>query len=165
LEVDVLMNGNHDIDRCAETTERVLRELYAHLTAAGAPLQETLLMSNMITPGTSGPKVSREEVAERTTRVLRRVVPPAVPGIAFISGEQVDAATVHLNLMNQEPGLPWVLTFAFGRALHGWAKGAWAGDARKLAERKFAERAEENSKAAIGQLVIRQGGDTATHRR
>ena len=90
-----------------------------------------VLKPNMVVPGqNSGQKASVEEVAEKTVRALRATVPPAVPGIAFLSGGQSDEeATAHLSAMNAMYDLPWKLTFSYGRALQAAALKAWGGKA------------------------------------
>src|SRR5262245_63880437 len=91
VEPEVLMDGDHDIDTCEKVTEWVLKEVYAQLYYARVPLEATVLKPNMVIPGKKCPtQASRQEVAERTVTVLRRTVPVAVPGIAFLSGGQSD---------------------------------------------------------------------------
>ena len=114
-----------------------------------------LLKPNMVTPGVrSRDRVSVEEVAQRTVDTLRHYVPAAVPGIAFLSGGQSDEeATAHLSAMNQIGGLPWALTFSYGRALQTSALVTWSGDPRNVsaAQQAFAHRARMNSLASLGQ--------------
>ena len=102
VEPEVLMDGEHDIDTCEKITEWVLKEVYTQLYYAQVPLEKTVLKPNMVIAGKKCAKqASRQEVAERTVKVLRHCVPPAVPGIAFLSGGQSDEdATAHLSLMN-----------------------------------------------------------------
>jgi len=102
----------------------------------------------------SAKRASVEEVADKTLRVLKACVPAAVPGIAFLSGGQSDEdATAHLDAMNKAGGLPWRLTFSYGRALQAAPQKAWAGKAENVAvaQRAFAHRAMMNSLAALGQ--------------
>jgi fructose-bisphosphate aldolase, class I len=119
VEPELLMDGAHDIDACEMVTEFILKEVYQQLYYAKVPLEKTILKPNMVIAGKKSPKqASRQEVAERTVKVLKRCVPPAVPGIAFLSGGQSDEdATAHLSLMNQMGPLPWKLSFSYGRAL------------------------------------------------
>ena len=119
VEPELLMDGDHDIDACEMVTEWMLKEVYQELYYAKVPLEQTVLKPNMVIAGKKCPKqASRQEVAERTVKVLKRCVPPAVPGIAFLSGGQSDEdATAHLSLMNQLGPLPWKLSFSYGRAL------------------------------------------------
>jgi len=114
-----------------------------------------VLKPNMIVPGKkSGKKASVQEVAERTVKVLKNCVPGAVPGIAFLSGGQSDEeATAHLDAMNKIGGLPWALTFSYGRALQAAPQKAWSGKAENVAagQRAFSHRARMNGLAALGQ--------------
>lgn len=154
VEPEVLMDGDHDIDACEAVTEWVLKEVYQQLYYAKVPLEKTILKPNMVISGMKCPKrASREEVAERTVRVLKRCVPPAVPGIAFLSGGQSDVdATAHLSLMNQLGPLPWKLSFSYGRALQAAALKAWAGKPENVAagQRAFTHRAKMNGAATLG---------------
>jgi fructose-bisphosphate aldolase class I len=98
--------------------------------------------------------VSVAEVAERTIKLLKNCVPPAVPGIAFLSGGQSDEeATAHLDAMNKHGGLPWQLTFSYGRALQAAPQKAWSGKSENVAaaQRAFTHRARMNALAALGQ--------------
>src|SRR6478752_2361641 len=119
VEPEVLMDGDHDIDRCFEVTEFVLKETFQQLYYQRVPLEGIILKPNMIVPGKkSAKKSSVDEVAEKTVRLLKACVPGAVPGIAFLSGGQSDEeATAHLDAMNKIGNLPWKLTFSYGRAL------------------------------------------------
>jgi fructose-bisphosphate aldolase, class I len=154
VEPEVLMDGAHDIDTCEAVTEWVLKEVYQQLYYAQVPLEKTILKPNMVISGMKCPKqASREEVAERTVKVLKRCVPPAVPGIAFLSGGQSDEdATAHLSAMNQLGPLPWKLSFSYGRALQAAAQKAWGGKAENIAagQRAFAHRARMNGAASLG---------------
>ena len=154
VEPEVLMDGAHDIDACEAVTEWVLKEVYQQLYYAQVPLEKTILKPNMVISGVKCPKqAAREEVAERTVKVLKRCVPPAVPGIAFLTGGQSDEdATAHLSLMNQLGPLPWKLSFSYGRALQAAAQKAWGGKAENIAagQRAFAHRARMNGAASLG---------------
>lgn len=154
VEPEVLMDGDHDIETCERVTEWVLKETYQQLFYARVPLEETILKPNMVIAGKKCAKqASREEVAERTVKVLKRCVPPAVPGIAFLSGGQSDEdATAHLSLMNEIGGLPWGLTFSYGRALQAAPQKAWSGKTENTAaaQKAFAHRARMNGIAALG---------------
>src|SRR4029077_3958063 len=114
VEPEVLMDGAHDADRCYVVTEWVLKTLYIELFEAKVQLEGTVLKPNMVIAGKkSAKRASVDEVAEKTVRVLKACVPPAVPGIAFLSGGQSDEeATAHLDAMNRIGGLPWKLTFS-----------------------------------------------------
>jgi fructose-bisphosphate aldolase class I len=154
VEPEVLMDGAHDIDRCAEATEWALKETFQQLYHARVALEGIILKPNMVIAGKKCPKqASRAEVAEKTLLVLKRCVPAAVPGIAFLSGGQSgEDATAHLHLMNAAGPLPWKLTFSYGRALQADALKAWGGRAENAAagQRAFAHRARMNALAASG---------------
>ena len=154
VEPEVLMDGAHDADRCYVVTEWVLKTLYMELYAAKVPLEGTVLKPNMVISGKKCAKrASVEEVAEKTVRVLKACVPAAVPGIAFLSGGQSDEeATAHLDAMNRIGGLPWKLTFSYGRALQAAPQKAWSGKAENVpaAQRAFAHRAHMNGLATEG---------------
>ncbi|MFZ1101966.1 MAG: class I fructose-bisphosphate aldolase [Hyphomicrobiaceae bacterium] len=154
VEPEVLMDGAHDIETCEHVTEWVLKEVYQQLYYANVPLEKTILKPNMVISGKKCPQqASREEVAERTVKVLKRCVPPAVPGIAFLSGGQSDEdATAHLSLMNQLGPLPWRLSFSYGRALQAAALKAWGGKPENVAagQRAFTHRARMNGAASLG---------------
>ena len=154
VEPEVLMDGDHDIDTCEKVTEWMLKETYAQLYYAKVPLEQTVLKPNMVISGKKCSKqASRQEVAERTVMVLKRCVPPAVPGIAFLSGGQSDEdATAHLSLMNQLGPLPWKLSFSYGRALQAAPLKAWGGKSENVAagQRAFAHRAKMNGVATLG---------------
>jgi fructose-bisphosphate aldolase, class I len=154
VEPEVLMDGEHDIATCEAVTEWVLKEVYSQLYYAKVPLEKTILKPNMVIAGkTCKTQAGRQEVAERTVKVLKRCVPPAVPGIAFLSGGQSDEdATAHLSLMNALGPLPWKLSFSYGRALQAAALKAWAGKSENVAagQRAFSHRAKMNGMAALG---------------
>jgi fructose-bisphosphate aldolase class I len=155
VEPEVLMDGDHDIDRCAKITEWVLQETFMELFYNKVALEGIVLKPNMAVPGKkSSKKASVEEVAEKTVRLLKACVPGAVPGIAFLSGGQSDEeATAHLDAMNRLGPLPWKLTFSYGRALQHAPQKAWAGKAENVAaaQRAFVHRARMNGLAALGQ--------------
>ena len=154
VEPEVLMDGDHDIDRCSEVTEFVLKVVYQELYHARVKLEGTVLKPNMIVPGKKCPKrVSVGEVAEKTLKVLKNCVPPAVPGIAFLSGGQSDVeATAHLDAMNRIGDTPWRLSFSYGRALQAAPQKAWSGKAENVtaAQTAFSHRAEMNGLASLG---------------
>src|SRR5262245_64448204 len=154
VEPEVLMDGDHDIDACEKVTEWMLKETYAQLYYAKVPLEQTVLKPNMVISGKKCAKqASRQEVAERTVKVLKACVPPAVPGIAFLSGGQSDEdATAHLSLMNRLGPLPWKLSFSYGRALQAACLKAWGGKPENVAagQRAFSHRAKMNGAATLG---------------
>jgi len=155
VEPEVLMDGEHDIDRCYAATEWTLKRVFAELYQQRVALEGMVLKPNMVVAGKQcGKRASVEEVADKTLRVLKACVPAAVPGIAFLSGGQSDEdATAHLDAMNKTGGLPWRLTFSYGRALQAAPQKAWAGKAENVAgaQRAFAHRAMMNGLAALGQ--------------
>ena len=154
IEPDILMDGDHDIDKCASTTEWVLKEQFHQLHHARVALEGIILKPNMVMPGNRCATLATpEEVAEKTVRVLKRCVPPSVPGIAFLSGGQSSVdATRHLNLMNEIGNLPWRLTYSYSRALHADALKAWGGKPENTAAARqaFSHRARMNSLASTG---------------
>ncbi len=153
VEPEVLMDGSHDIERCGEVTELVLKIVFMKLFEASVFLEGTVLKPNMVVPGKKCPRqASPEQIASATVTVLRNCVPVAVPGIAFLSGGQSDIeATANLNAINRLGG-PWALTFSYGRALQAAAQKAWAGAAENIeaAQAAFAHRAHMNALAAEG---------------
>ena len=155
VEPEVLMDGDHDIDRCYEMSQRVLNKTFQELRIQRVALEGMVLKPNMAIPGKKSTKqASVEEVAEKTIRLLKNCVPAAVPGIAFLSGGQSDEdATAHLNAMNRIGGLPWRLTFSYGRALQAAPQKAWAGKAENVAagQRALTHRARMNSLASKGE--------------
>jgi fructose-bisphosphate aldolase, class I len=154
VEPEVLMDGAHPLERCEEVTNLVLDRVFEHLFAARVYLEGMVLKPNMVVPGRkSTQKASPEQVAEATVRTLKRQVPPAVPGIAFLSGGQSPAeATLHLSLMNAAGPLPWALTFSYGRALQEHALNAWGGKSTGYSSGQQAlfVRAKLNGLAATG---------------
>jgi len=154
VEPELLMDGDHTIERCEGVTEWILKEVFQELYYAGVKLEGMILKPNMVVPGKKCPKQnSVQEVAERTIKVLKRCVPGAVPGIAFLSGGQSDEeATAHLSAMNAIGGLPWALTFSYGRALQAAPQAAWSGKVENVAKGQaaFAHRALMNSLASLG---------------
>jgi fructose-bisphosphate aldolase class I len=154
VEPEVLMDGAHALDRCEEVSNLVLDRVFEHLFAARVFLEGMVLKPNMVVPGKkSTQKASPEQVAEATVRTLKRQVPSAVPGIAFLSGGQSPTeATLHLSLMNAAGPLPWTLTFSYGRALQENALNAWGGKSTGYSSGQQAlfVRAKLNGMAAVG---------------
>ena len=155
VEPEVLMDGDHDIDRCYDVTSRVLNQTFRELRVQRVELEGMVLKPNMAISGKKSAKqASVAEVAEKTIRMLKACVPAAVPGIAFLSGGQSDEeATAHLNAMNAIGHLPWKLTFSYGRALQAAPQKAWSGKAENLAagQRAFTHRARMNALASRGE--------------
>jgi fructose-bisphosphate aldolase class I len=155
VEPEVLMDGDHDIERCYEVTQRVLNKTFQELRVQRVALEGMILKPNMVVSGKKSAKqASVAEVAEKTIRLLKTCVPAAVPGIAFLSGGQSDVdASAHLDAMNRIGGLPWRLTFSYGRALQAAPQKAWSGKAENVAagQRAFIHRARMNSLASKGE--------------
>jgi fructose-bisphosphate aldolase class I len=154
VEPEVLMDGAHSLERCEEVTNAVLDSVFTHLFAARVSLEGMVLKPNMVIPGKKAPdQTSPERIAEATVRTLKRQVPSAVPGVAFLSGGQSPTdATLHLSLMYAAGPLPWPLTFSYGRALQDDALKAWAGKVSGFAggQKALAKRAKLNGLAAVG---------------
>jgi fructose-bisphosphate aldolase, class I len=153
VEPEVLMHWDHNIDRCAQVTERTLRRVFDELARHQVAPESIILKPNMVVPGKDARQVAPHKVAETTLRCLRRCVPAAVPGIAFLSGGQLpEEATVHLNALNLLGAQPWQLTFSFGRALLDPALTEWKGEESNVvaAQQALAHRVECNSAARDG---------------
>jgi fructose-bisphosphate aldolase, class I len=166
VEPEVLMDGAHSLERCEEVTSEVLctvfRELFAHrVLLEGMVLKPNMVISGKKAAHRAGPEV----VAEATLRTLRRHVPPAVPGIAFLSGGQSpQEATLHLALMNRIGApLPWALTFSYGRALQDTALKSWGGVPANFAaaQQEFAKRAKLNGLATLGRYTAEMESQAA----
>jgi len=157
VEPEVLMDGNHSIDRCAEVTEAVLHEVFHALQRHRVLLEYILLKPSMVVPGKDHAHQARPaEVAASTIRTLRRTVPAAVRGIFFLSGGQTpDQATANLDAMNRLGAQPWQLSFSYGRALQDPALKAWKGQAENAQRTQDAllRRARLNSAAREGEYV------------
>ncbi len=154
VEPEIMMEGDHTIERCYDATETTLRVLFDQLKEHRVALEGTLLKTNMVLSGKKCPtQASVEEVAEQTLRCFRNTVPPAIPGIVFLSGGQDDVpATVHLNEMNKTGPHPWELSFSYGRALQAPALAAWKGEASNVeaGQRELLHRARCNGAARSG---------------
>jgi fructose-bisphosphate aldolase class I len=154
VEPEVLMDGDHPLARCEEVTDGVLQTVFDHLFAARVFLEGMVLKPNMVIAGKkSTQKSSPEQVAEATVRTLKRHVPSAVAGIAFLSGGQSPTeATLNLSLINAAGGLPWPLTFSYGRALQDTALRAWGGNDAGFqgGQKQLYQRAKLNGLAAGG---------------
>jgi fructose-bisphosphate aldolase, class I len=154
VEPEVLMDGEHSIERCYEATSWMLKETFQEIFYQRVELEGMLLKPNMVLSGKeSSEQAGVEEVAQLTVRCLRETVPAAVPGIVFLSGGQsAEIATAHLNAMNAMGEHPWQLSFSFARALQGPALETWRGDEGNVqqAQEIFAHRARMNSAARSG---------------
>jgi fructose-bisphosphate aldolase class I len=154
VEPEVLMDGDHTIERSYEVTSKTQHAVFTELHDQRILLEGMLLKPNMVLSGYEAPeRAGAEEVAELTLRCLYRHVPAAVPGIVFLSGGQTDEdATAHLNAMNARGAHPWELSFSYGRALQAPALKAWHGEETKVEAGKeaFAHRARLNGAARYG---------------
>ena len=156
VEPEVLMDGDHDIDRCYDVTEFTLKSLFDELYAQDVALEGTILKPNMVVAGKKCEKqASVAEVAEKTVKCFRACVPAALPGIVFLSGGQSDEqATAHLNAMNAgyKDQMPWGLSFSYGRALQAAPLKVWGGNPAnvKAGQAAFAHRARMNGLATTG---------------
>lgn len=153
VEPEVLIDGNHTLERSAEVSEAVIREVFLALSRHKVLLECMILKPSMVTPGKEASKASPEDVASATIGVFRRAVPAAVPGIFFLSGGQTpEEATLNLNAMNSIGSQPWELSFSYGRALQEPAQKAWAGhlDNGPEAQAAILKRARLNGAARSG---------------
>jgi len=157
VEPEVLMDGDHDIDRCYDVTEYTLKALFDELYAQDVALEGTILKPNMVISGKKcATQASVEEIAEKTVKCFREAVPAALPGIVFLSGGQSDEdATANLNAMNAgyRDQMPWGLSYSYGRALQAAPLKAWCGKAENVAaaQAAFAHRAKMNGLAQLGE--------------
>ncbi|MEX2123112.1 MAG: class I fructose-bisphosphate aldolase [Woeseia sp.] len=154
VEPEVLMDGDHSIERCAEVTSRTLERVFSELADHRVALEGMVLKPNMVISGSDAARrAGPAEVAKATLEVLKAQVPAAVPGIAFLSGGQsAEEATEHLSLMNRMRPLPWELSFSYGRALQAPALDAWRGKEQQFeaGQKALARRARLNSLAHLG---------------
>lgn len=157
VEPEVLLDGSHSVERCQEVSEQTLKVTFTALFLHRVNLEGMILKPSMVVSGKDNPRQAGvEEVAERTLRCLKRTVPAAVPGIAFLSGGQsAVSATEHLNAMNQLGPHPWQVSFSYARALQDPALKAWKGEAANVAaaQKIFYHRAKMNSAARRGRYT------------
>lgn len=157
VEPEVLMEGDHDLERCETVTTITLERVFAELHKHHVMLEGMLLKPNMVISGKVCPQqASVAEVAEATVRCMHRVVPAAVPGIVFLSGGQSpEQATAHLNALNAMEEQPWELSFSYGRALQEPALDAWKGEPANvlLVQKAFYHRAKCNGAARYGKYT------------
>lgn len=165
VEPEVLMDGAHTLERCEEVTSNVLSVVFQQLHSHRVHLEGMILKPNMVISGKKCPnRANPQQVAEATVRCLKRYVPSAVPGIAFLSGGQSAAeASEHLSLMNQIGDLPWELTFSYGRALQEEALKAWGGKAENVAtaQKVYLRRARLNGLARSGSYSAKNEQEAA----
>jgi len=154
VEPEILIDGEHTIERCSEVSENVLHAVFHSLFKHKVRLEHMVLKPSMVINGKKcATKASAEQVAKATVAALRRTVPAAVPTINFLSGGQSpEEATANLNAMNIIPGNPWNLSYSYARALQDYAMKTWKGDAKNAAaaQQIFLERAKLNSMASLG---------------
>merc|ERR1712196_667083 len=162
VEPEIVPNGDHDIYACAAATERVLAAQFKALADHHVYLEGAVLKPNMVKNGLKGPLASPEEIATLTVTALKRTVPPAMPGIFFLSGEMPldmdneEAASINLSKMNELfPNLPWHLSFSYGKALQKTTIVTWLGDKanEEAAQKALKARSGANSAATFGKYV------------
>jgi len=159
VEPEVLMDGKHTLGQCSEVTEEVLRTVFNQLYAQRVILEGMILKPNMVLPGLACPtQEAVDEVADATVKCFLRVVPAAIPGIAFLSGGQPsELASARLNAMNLrfKSQLPWALTFSFSRAIQQSALEIWSGQNANVeaAKKSLLHRARCNHAARAGEYV------------
>ena len=162
VEPEMLMEGEHSLQRCAEVTEAVLRTVFEQLYVQRVLLEGMILKPSMVLPGSISPNQEGvDEVADVTVRCLLRAVPAAVPGVAFLSGGQSgELASARLNAMNVRfrERLPWALAFLFARAIQQPALEIWHGDDRNVSETQQAlyHRASGNQAARRGEYSAKR---------
>jgi fructose-bisphosphate aldolase class I len=165
VEPEVLMDGDHSIDRCEEVTAAALQAVFKELLAHRVALKGIILKPNMVISASSAKnRASPQDVAAATLRCLKAHVPAEVPGIAFLSGGQsAEEATLHLSLMNEAGKLPWELSFSYGRALQAPALAAWQGKESQFAagQQALYKRARLNSLAHHGKYESSMEADAA----
>jgi fructose-bisphosphate aldolase class I len=168
IEPEILTDGAHDIQTCAQVSERVFSAVMKAMLDHNLIIEGTLLKPNMVTPGAESAAVSPQEVAWMTVRTLSRSIVPALPAVVFLSGGQSEeSASLNLNAMNQIKDLPkpWALTFSYGRALQQSVLKAWQGKAENVAAAQAAllERAGANGAASKGEYQGGSGDTSSTY--
>ncbi len=161
VEPEVLMEGDHDAERCQEVTRNALTEVFAQLQLADVDLAAIVLKPSMVLPGKGAPSASPDTVAAATVECLRATVPDTVPGITFLSGGQSpSSATEHLAAMVGLGGHPWTLSFSYGRAIQDDVLRTWGGDAAQsdAARAILLERVRANGTAALGRVGVAGSG-------
>ncbi|CAF2114411.1 unnamed protein product [Brassica oleracea var. botrytis] len=156
VEPEILLDGEHNIDRTYEVAEKVWAEVFFYLAQNNVMFEGILLKPSMVTPGAeSKDRATPEKVASYTLKLLRNRIPPAVPGIMFLSGGQSELeATLNLNAMNQGPN-PWHVSFSYARALQNTCLKTWGGREEnvKAAQETLLTRAKANSLAQLGKYT------------
>uniref|UniRef100_A0A7S0SAM1 fructose-bisphosphate aldolase n=1 Tax=Mantoniella antarctica TaxID=81844 RepID=A0A7S0SAM1_9CHLO len=163
VEPEILLDGDHDIERNFEVASMVWAETFKYLADNNVAFDRMLLKPSMVGPGADCPKRNTpEEVAEATLRMLNSRVPPQTAGIMFLSGglSELDS-TLYLNAMNQAPN-PWHVSFSYARALQNTVIKTWAGNDEKVGEAQaiLVRRAKENGMAQLGKFVAGEVSDS-----
>lgn len=159
VEPEVLMDGDHTIERCEDVSTATLRAVFTALTEQRITLEHMLLKTGMVLPGSKATPASPADIARATLRCLRRCVPAAVPGIVFLSGGQgPEQASQNLSAICEQRGAPWKLTFSYGRALQEAALSAWKGESSRVPTAQGALQAasKRNSQALHDEGARRQ---------
>jgi fructose-bisphosphate aldolase, class I len=155
VEPEILLDGNHTIERCAEVSEKVFKQVFAALQEHNVAPEHIILKPSMVVSGKDNTnRADVNTVAEKTVATLKASIPPSVPTINFLSGGQTpEEATQHLQAMNKTPDLPWLLSFSYGRALQEPALLAWKGkeENKDSVQRSLLKRAKLNGLAAKGE--------------
>ncbi|KAF2073340.1 hypothetical protein CYY_005358 [Polysphondylium violaceum] len=165
VEPEILSDGEHTIQDCARITETVLSYVFRALQEQHVLLEGALLKPNMVLPGSLAAKATPEEIAKYTVQTLQRTVPPALPGVVFLSGGQTEIeATQNLNAMNKLANRPWSLSFSYGRALQASVLKAWSGETAKIEEARkvYIHRAKCNSLAQLGKYEGEEASASAS---
>jgi fructose-bisphosphate aldolase class I len=154
VEPEILMDGGHSIERCYEVTARVLDALFAELKEQGVALPGAILKVSMVIHGKKAPfQATPQQVAEMTVKCLKEKVPAEIPGVVFLSGGQsAFDSTIHLDLMNKLGGMPWPLSFSYGRGIQQPALEHWAMHRNDMstAQKILVHRAKMNGAASMG---------------
>jgi fructose-bisphosphate aldolase class I len=153
FEPEVLIEGDHDIQKCYEVTAKNLDIVFSELKSAGVYLPGAILKTSMVIPGKAAQKADPREVAEMTLKCLKEHVPSDIGGIVFLSGGQSEEdSTIHLNLMHQMGELPWNLTFSYSRAIQNPVLKYWALHREDIsgAQALLLQAAKNNSEASLG---------------
>ena len=153
VEPEVLHDGTHTLDHCADVTTHVLREVFSHLPFFGVDLGAMILKTSMVLPGKDATPATPEEVAAATVQVLKETVPHTVPGVVFLSGGQSpEEATQNLNAIAHDDSLPWEISFSYLRAIQQPALDAWGGkeENKEAARAAFIQQLEQVACAEQG---------------
>jgi len=157
VEPEIMMDGNHTIERCYSVTAEVLQTLFAEMAEQGIYMGGAILKVSMVLPGKDCPvQVDTNAIAEMTVKCLKENVPADLAGVVFLSGGQSsEESTIRLDAMNKIGGMPWPLSFSYGRAIQKPALNAWAQNRADVlvAQKLLVEQARKNSEASLGKYV------------